>query len=153
MMTATSTAPVHVRDVLVVDDNAADTTLLQAVFRQLHMTHRVHFVADGLEAMAFLHKEGKFAHAPRPAVILLDLNLPKLHGRDVLQQLKQHSELRTIPVMIFSSSAAESDIVDCYALGASAYLVKPFQLDEMVQLMRTVVEFWLSFVRLPPSTP
>jgi CheY-like chemotaxis protein len=152
-MTATSAETQRTKDVLVVDDNAADTALLQAVFRQLQLTHRLHVVADGLEALSFLHKEGKFAHAPRPCVILLDLNLPKLNGREVLQQLKQSSALRTIPVMIFSSSAAEDDILESYEHGANAYLVKPFQLHELVELMRTLVEFWTSHVRLPSSDP
>lgn len=150
-MTAPSVDTARARDVLVVDDNAADTALLQAVFRQLQMTHRLHVVADGLEALSFLHKEGKFAHAPRPALILLDLNLPKLHGRDVLQQLKQHALLRTIPVMIFSSSSAESDIQGSYELGANAYVVKPFELDELLGLMRTLVEFWIDRASLPPG--
>jgi CheY-like chemotaxis protein len=151
MMTGTSAEAARRRDVLVVDDNPADTALLQAVFKQLRLTHTLHVVADGFEALSFLHKEGKFAHAPRPGVILLDLNLPKLHGRELLQRLKQHAVLRTIPVMIFSSSAAENDILESYELGANAYLVKPFQLHELVQLMRTVVEFWLSQVKLPPG--
>ncbi|HKU39020.1 MAG TPA: response regulator [Polyangiales bacterium] len=141
----------HAKDVLVVDDNAADTALLQAVFKQLQLTHRLHVAADGLEALSFLHKEGKFAHAPRPAVILLDLNLPKLAGREVLSQVKQHDQLRTIPVMIFSSSSAEADIRDSYTRGANGYVVKPFQLDELVELIGTLVEFWLTHVSLPPS--
>lgn len=137
------------KDVLVVDDNAADTTLLRAVFRQLQVSHRLHVVEDGQEALSFLHKQGKFAHAPRPAVILLDLNLPKLPGRELLGQLKQHAGLKSIPVMIFSSSSAEADIADSYAKGANAYLVKPFQLHELVTLMRTIVDFWLGKVSLP----
>src|SRR5262245_39673129 len=143
----------HAKDVLVVDDNAADTALLQAAFKQLRLVHRLHVVADGLEALSFLHKEGKFAHAPRPAVILLDLNLPKLPGREVLSQVKQHERLRTIPVMIFSSSAAENDILDSYERGANGYVVKPFQLDELLRLIGTMVEFWLSRVTLPPDDP
>ena len=139
------------KDILVVDDNAADTTLLLAVFKQLQVAHRLHVVADGHEALSFLHKEGKFAHAPRPAVILLDLNLPRLPGRDVLQRLKEQPALRSIPVMIFSSSAAERDIVDSYERGANAYLVKPFQLQELVELMRSVVDFWLAHVAMPPA--
>jgi len=139
------------KDILVVDDNAADTTLLQAVFKQLQVNHRLHVVADGHEALSFLHKEGKFAHAPRPAVILLDLNLPRLPGRDVLSRLKEQPALRTIPVMIFSSSAAERDIVDSYERGANAYLVKPFQLQELVKLMRALVDFWLAQVAIPPA--
>lgn len=150
-MTPTLESQRHAKDVLVVDDNAADTTLLRAVFRQLQVSHRLHVVEDGQEALSFLHKAGKFAHAPRPSVILLDLNLPKLPGRDLLEQLKQNAGLRTIPVMIFSSSAAESDIVDSYRRGANAYLVKPIQLQDLVTLMRAVVDFWLNCVSQPAA--
>jgi CheY-like chemotaxis protein len=150
-MTARPAAKLSASDILVVDDNDADTTLLQAVFKQLQVGHRLHVVADGHEALSFLYKEGKFAHAPRPDVILLDLNLPRLSGREVLQRVKQQPTLRSIPVMIFSSSAAERDIVDSYEHGANAYLVKPFQLQELVKLMRSFVDFWLAHVAMPPD--
>lgn len=138
------------KDVLVVDDNLADTALLLAVFRDLQLTHRLHITTDGEAALSFLHRRGEYAHAPRPDLILLDLNLPKLHGRDVLQEVKQNSALRTIPVMVFSSSAAASDIAASYELGANAYLIKPFQLDDMAQLIRTFVDFWCTRVTLVP---
>jgi CheY-like chemotaxis protein len=139
------------KDVLVVDDNAADTQLLEAVFRDLALKHRLHIVTNGEQALSFVHRQGSYAAAPRPDVVLLDLNLPRLSGRDVLQHLKQHATLRTIPVMVFSSSAAESDVLDSYALGANAYLVKPFQLDELVELVRKFVDFWFVVVTAAPS--
>jgi len=112
--------------------------------------HRLHITTDGEAALSFLHRRGEYAHAPRPDLILLDLNLPKLHGRDVLHQVKQHSALRTIPVMVFTSSAAASDIASSYELGANAYLIKPFQLEDMVDLIRAFVDFWCARVTLVP---
>lgn len=132
------------------DDNAADTALLQAVFRDLAIKHRLHIATDGERALSFLHRQGSYAHAPRPDIILLDLNLPRLAGRDVLQHVKQHAALRTIPVLVFTSSAAERDVLDSYERGANAYLVKPFQLDELVGLVRTLVDFWFVLVTSTP---
>jgi CheY-like chemotaxis protein len=146
----TATTTPSTKDVLVVDDNAADIALLNAVFRDLALQHRLHVAQDGVEALSFLHREGRHAHAPRPDIILLDLNLPKLHGRDVLQQLKQHDALRSIPVMVLSSSAAESDVVESYARGANAYLVKPFQLDDFVDMIRVLIDFWCTRVVTAP---
>jgi chemotaxis family two-component system response regulator Rcp1 len=138
------------KDVLVVDDNLADTALLLAVFRDLQLQHRLHIATDGEAALSFLHRQGQYAHAPRPDLIMLDLNLPKLHGRDVLRQVKQDVALRTIPVMVFTSSAAASDIASSYEAGANAYLIKPFQLEDMVNLIRAFVDFWCTRVTLVP---
>ena len=144
---------VHVPyDLLVVDDNPADAALLQSVFRQLRLSHRLHVVANGLDAFAFLRREGQFFGAPRPAMIWLDLNLPRLHGREVLQRLKSDADLRTIPVLVFSSSAAESDLIESYERGANAYLVKPFDLKDLVKLVDATVDFWLSKVLLAPAS-
>ena len=137
-------------DLLVVDDNPADAALLQSVFRQLRLSHRLHVVANGLDALAFLRREGQYFDAPRPAMIWLDLNLPRLHGRDVLLRLKSDADLRTIPVLVFSSSTAESDLIESYQRGANAYLVKPFDLKDLVQLVDVTVDFWLSKVLLAP---
>jgi CheY-like chemotaxis protein len=139
-------------DLLVVEDNAADAALLQSVFRQLGLTHRLHVVPNGLDALAFLNREGQFAAAPRPALIWLDLNLPKLHGRDVLATLKSDANFRTIPVMVFSSSAAEEDVLESYERGANAYLVKPFELSELIHLVSTTVDFWFGRALLAPAT-
>lgn len=139
-----------IKDVLVVDDNAADIALLSAVFRDLALQHRLHVAHDGIDALSFLHQRGTYANAPRPDLILLDLNLPKLHGRDVLEQLKQHGAFKTIPVMVLSSSAAERDVIDSYERGASAYLIKPFQFDDFVALIRSMVEFWCVRVTTVP---
>lgn len=141
-----------IKDVLIVDDNDADVALLGAVFKDLGLEHRLHVATDGVEALSFLHKEGRFAAVPRPDLILLDLNLPKMHGREVLEQLKQHAALKWIPVMVLSSSSAEHDIIESYERGASAYLVKPFQLDDMVALVKAVIDFWCVRVTMAPRT-
>jgi chemotaxis family two-component system response regulator Rcp1 len=138
-------------DILVVEDNAADAALLQSVFRQLGLNHRLHVVMNGVDALAFLNREGSYAAAPRPALVWLDLNLPKLHGREVLQQVKSDVALRTIPVMVFSSSSADDDVQDSYQRGANAYLVKPFDLKELVNMVAVTVQFWLSTVLLAPA--
>jgi two-component system, chemotaxis family, response regulator Rcp1 len=137
-------------DLLVVDDNPADATLLQSVFRQLGLSHRLHVVGNGFDALAFLRREGQYASAPRPALIWLDLNLPRLHGREVLTRLKSDADLCTIPVMVFTTSAAESDILESYRRGANAYLVKPFDLKDLVKLVDVTVDFWLTKVRSAP---
>jgi two-component system, chemotaxis family, response regulator Rcp1 len=152
MSDQTSAAGVQIPyDVLLVEDNAADAALLQRVFRQLGLRHRLHVVLDGHEAMAFLTRQGAHADAPRPALIWLDLNLPRLHGREVLSQVKSHASLRTIPVMVFSSSSAECDVQESYERGANAYLVKPFELKELVNMVSVAVDFWLSKVLLAPA--
>ena len=137
-------------DILLVEDNAADASLLQSVFRQLGMTHRLHIVVNGLDALAFLKREAPFESAPRPALVLLDLNLPKLPGRDVISRVKADADLRTIPLMVFSSSAADIDVQESYERGANAYLVKPFELQELVKLVKITIEFWLTRVLLAP---
>jgi CheY-like chemotaxis protein len=129
-------------DVLVVDDNLADTALLCTVFEDLKLTHRLHVVSDGEAALSFLHQRGEHSHAPRPDLVLLDLNLPKVHGHAVLQQVKANADLRTIPVMVFSSSAAAGDIAGSYERGANAYLVKPLELEDLEELVRTLAAFW-----------
>ncbi|HET8932008.1 MAG TPA: response regulator [Polyangiales bacterium] len=133
-------------DVLVVDDNLADTALLQTVFQDLRLMHRLHIVTDGEAALSFLHKHGEHAHAPTPDLVLLDLNLPKVHGHAVLQQVKMHTDLRTIPVMVFSSSQAAVDIANSYEHGANAYLVKPLELEELEGLVRALAAFWCNRV-------
>jgi CheY-like chemotaxis protein len=140
-------------DVLIVEDNPADAALLQRVFRQLGLLHRLHVVLDGRAALAFLRREGVHADAPRPAMIWLDLNLPSLHGRDVLANVKSDPSLRSIPVLVFSSSAAEQDVQDSYERGANAYLVKPFELKELVNVVAVSADFWLSTVLLAPAQP
>ena len=137
------------KEVLLVEDSPGDVRLTQEAFRDANGSIRLHVVADGVEAMAFLKKEGPHAYAPRPDIILLDLNLPKMDGREVLAQIKADSGLKTIPTVILTTSEAETDIVKSYQLQANCYLTKPVQFDEFASLVKIVNDFWLTKVKLP----
>jgi chemotaxis family two-component system response regulator Rcp1 len=137
------------REVLLVEDSPGDVRLTQEAFRDANNTIRLHVVADGVEAMDFLKKEGAHAYAPRPDIILLDLNLPKMDGREVLAHIKTDSGLKTIPTVILTTSEAETDIVNSYELQANCYLTKPVQFDEFASLVRIINDFWLTRVKLP----
>jgi CheY-like chemotaxis protein len=135
--------------VLLVEDNPGDIRLTQEAFRHANSSIELHVTTDGVEALAFLQRTGDYRDAPRPDLILLDLNLPKIDGRDVLAQVKQDQQLKAIPIMILSTSDAEEDIRKSYQLGANAYLNKSPQLDAFDSLIRSVDEFWLTRVKLP----
>lgn len=135
--------------VLLVEDSPGDVRLTRDAF--IETNHRVilSVVVDGAEAMAFLRQEGQYGNSPQPDLILLDLNLPKMDGRQVLAEIKEDERLRTIPTIILTTSAAESDIVKSYQLQANAYLSKPVQLDAFDNLIRSISDFWLTKVKLP----
>ena len=135
-------------DVLLVEDNPGDVRLTQETLRDANKSVRLHLVADGVEAMAFLRREGPNALAPRPVLILLDLNLPKMDGREVLAEVKGDINLKTIPIVILTTSDAESDITRSYQLQANCYLTKPVRLEEFESLVKSVNEFWLTKVKL-----
>ncbi|MGA3304588.1 MAG: response regulator [Stellaceae bacterium] len=141
-------------DVLLVEDNPGDVRLTQEAFREANEAIRLHVTRDGEEAIAFLRHQGKYAqaHAPRPHIILLDLNLPKMNGHEFLALLKGDESLKMIPVVILTSSDAEADIVKSYELHANAYLKKPVTLEEFVALVRSINDFWLTKVKLPNKT-
>ena len=136
-------------EVLLVEDSLGDVRLTQEAFRDANKSVRLHVVSDGVEAMAFLRREGDQLHAPRPELILLDLNLPKMDGREVLAQIKSDDSLKTIPTVILTTSEAEADIVKSYQLQANCYLAKPVQFDEFAALVRSINDFWLTKVKLP----
>ncbi len=136
-------------DVLLVEDSPGDVRLTQEAFREANGTINLHVAVDGVEAMAFLKREGAHVSAPRPDLILLDLNLPKMDGREVLVHIKDDTSLRSIPTVILTTSEAEADIVKSYQLQANCYLSKPVQLDEFENLVRTINDFWLTKVKLP----
>jgi CheY-like chemotaxis protein len=136
-------------DVLLVEDSPGDVRLSQEAFRDANPTIRVHVASDGVEAMAFLRREGTHARAPRPDLILLDLNLPRMDGREVLAHIKADDDLKTIPTVILTTSDAEADIVQSYQLQANCYLSKPVQLDEFESLVKSINDFWLTKVKLP----
>jgi CheY-like chemotaxis protein len=136
-------------DVLLVEDSPGDVRLTREAFREANGAIHLHVACDGVEAMAFLRRQGAHAGAPRPDLILLDLNLPKMDGREVLAHIKEDQELKTIPTVILTMSEAEADIVASYQLQANCYLSKPVQLDEFESLVRSINDFWLTKVRLP----
>ena len=135
--------------VLLVEDSPGDVRLTQEAFREANQSILLHVAADGVEAMAFLRREGVHLHAPRPDLILLDLNLPKMDGREVLAHIKEDDNLKTIPTVILTTSDAESDIVKSYELQANCYLNKPVQLDAFEGLVKSINDFWLTKVKLP----
>jgi chemotaxis family two-component system response regulator Rcp1 len=136
-------------EVLLVEDSPGDVRLTREAFRDANMSIHLHVASDGVEAMAFLRHEGAHADAPRPDIILLDLNLPKMDGREVLAHIKEDNSLKTIPTVILTTSAAEADVVKSYQLQANCYLTKPVQLDAFEGLVKSINDFWLSKVKLP----
>lgn len=135
--------------VLLVEDSPGDVRLTQEAFRDANRSIQLHVATDGVEAMAFLRHEKAYADAPRPDLILLDLNLPKMDGREVLAEIKQDDDLKTIPTVILTTSDAEADIVKSYELQANCYLCKPGQLEEFESLVKSINDFWLIKVKLP----
>ena len=136
-------------EVLLVEDSPGDVRLTQEAFRDANMLIHLHVAADGVEAMSFLRKEGTHADAPRPDLILLDLNLPRMDGREVLAHIKADGGLRTIPTVILTTSDSEADIVHSYELQANCYLSKPVQLEAFEALVKSINDFWLTKVKLP----
>jgi len=136
-------------EVLLVEDSPGDVRLTQEAFRDANPAIRLHVAPDGVAAMTFLRREGIHAKAPRPDLILLDLNLPKMDGREVLAHIKDDASLKTIPTVILTTSDAEADIVRSYQLQANCYLSKPVQLDAFESLVGSINDFWLTKVKLP----
>jgi chemotaxis family two-component system response regulator Rcp1 len=136
-------------DILLVEDNEGDIRLMREVLGEISPTARLHVVTDGAEAMEFLGYQGRYLDASRPSVILLDLNLPKLHGREVLARVKTNPHLQTIPVIVLTSSEAESDVESSYKLMANSYLRKPANWDEFERMVISLNNFWFMRVKLP----
>jgi CheY-like chemotaxis protein len=136
-------------EVLLVEDNPGDVRLTQEVLREGKISNRLSVATDGVEALAFLRRQDAHADAPRPDLILLDLNLPKKDGREVLAELKEDEALRQIPVIILTTSKAEEDIIKSYELYANCYITKPVDFDQFVNVVRSIEDFWLCLVRLP----
>ena len=135
--------------VLLVEDSPGDVRLTQEAFRDANMSIHLHVASDGVEAMEFLRKEKSHIDAPRPDLILLDLNLPRMDGRDVLAHIKADENLKTIPTVILTTSDAEADIVRSYQLQANCYLSKPVELDAFESLVKSINDFWLTKAKLP----
>jgi two-component system, chemotaxis family, response regulator Rcp1 len=136
-------------DVLLVEDSPGDVRLTQEALRDANRAIHLHVAVDGIEAMTFLRREGQHARAPRPDLILLDLNLPKMDGREVLAQIKADESLKTIPTIILTTSEAEADITKSYQLQANCFLSKPVQLDAFESLVKSINDFWLTKAKLP----
>ncbi len=139
--------------VLLVEDSPGDVRLTQEAFRDANTAIQLHVANDGVEAMAFLKHEGAHAAAPRPDLILLDLNLPRMDGREVLTHIKEDEDLKTIPTVILTTSESQADIAKSYQLQANCYLTKPVQLDAFESLVKSINDFWLTKVRLPQQRP
>ena len=143
--------PVRPIDILLVEDSPADVRLTREALKEAKVLNTLHVVQDGMAALAFLRKEGQYAGSPRPDLILLDLNLPKKDGREVLAEIKQDENLKRIPVVVLTTSRAEEDVVRSYNLHANAYVTKPVDLTQFLEVIRAIEEFWLAVVTLPPG--
>src|SRR3989304_2196312 len=135
-------------EILMVEDNPADVRLTREAFKDAKVLNHMNIVVDGEEAMAFLRQEGKYADAPRPDLILLDLNLPKKDGREVLAEIKKDPELKRIPIVVLTTSDDEKDVFKAYDLHVNAYVTKPVDLHQFMKVVEAVEDFWLTVVRL-----
>jgi CheY-like chemotaxis protein len=136
-------------EILLVEDNPADVRLIREAFKDGKVANVLHTVEDGVEAMAYLRRENTYATATRPDLILLDLNLPRKDGREVLAEIKADGNLKRIPVVILTSSKAEEDVFKTYNLHANAYVAKPVFLEQFIEAVRSIEHFWLAIVKLP----
>jgi CheY-like chemotaxis protein len=138
-------------EILLVEDNAGDVRLAIEALKDAKVHNNLTTVSDGASALALLRRQGKYAKSPRPDLILLDLNLPGKDGREVLSEIKADPQLRMIPVVVLTTSQAEEDILRAYNLQANCYIAKPVDLDRFAQIVRSIEDFWLTIVKLPPS--
>ncbi|NYB25816.1 MAG: response regulator [Methanobacteriaceae archaeon] len=136
-------------EILLVEDNEGDIGLVEEVFEEGRINNNLNITEDGEEAMEFLRKEGEFANSPRPDLILLDLNLPKKDGREVLEEIKEDENLRRIPVVVLTTSKAEKDILKSYDMHANSYITKPVDFDQFIKVIKSIEDFWLEVVKLP----
>ena len=141
---------VRIVELLLVEDNPGDARLTIEALKDAKVRNNLNWVEDGVEAMAFLRREGKYIDAPRPDVVLLDLNLPKKDGMEVLAEIKMDENLKRIPVVILTASNADEDIVKTYNLHANCYIRKPLGLNQFLEVVKSIEDFWLTIVKLPP---
>jgi len=138
-------------DILLVEDNPGDVRLAQEALKESKVRNKLYVVDDGVEAMDFLRKQGKYAGSPRPDLILLDLNLPRKSGREVLAEVKTDEDLRRIPIVVLTVSRAEEDVIKCYNHHANCYITKPLDFNQFMEVTKAIDDFWLTIVRLPPK--
>ncbi len=141
---------VRLVEILLVEDSPSDAELTAEALRESGLRNRLSLAEDGVDALEFLRQQGKYADAPRPDLILLDLNLPRKDGREVLAEIKADVDLRRIPVVVLTTSAAEEDVVRAYNLNANCYISKPVDLEQFIEVIKSIDDFWLTVVRLPP---
>jgi two-component system, chemotaxis family, response regulator Rcp1 len=146
MSTRTGNRPI---EILLVEDNPGDARLTEEALKEGKVRNNLHHVRDGVEAMRFLERQGEYKEKPRPDLILLDLNLPRKDGREVLADMRKNPELKTIPVVVLTTSEAEQDVVRTYELCANCYITKPVDLEKFITIVRSIEDFWLTIVRLP----
>jgi chemotaxis family two-component system response regulator Rcp1 len=139
-------------EILLVEDNPGDVRLTKEALKESKIRNTLHVAEDGVEAIAFLRKEGKYATMPRPDIIILDLNLPRKDGREVLAEIKVDEDLKRIPVVVLTTSRAEEDILKTYNLHANCYITKPVNLDQFVKIVSAIEDFWLTIVKLPDGS-
>jgi CheY-like chemotaxis protein len=137
-------------EVLLAEDSPADVRLTQEVLRDARVANQLHVVSDGEQAMAFLRQEGRYAGRSRPDLLLLDLNLPRKDGREVLAEIAADPDLQNLPVVVLTTSSAESDVLAAYEAHVNAYVTKPVELDAFIRVVRSIEDFWLSIVKFPP---
>ena len=142
-------APSKAVEILLIEDNPGDARLAREALRDAKVRNNLSWVPDGVEGMAYLRREGKYSQSARPDLILLDLNLPRKDGREVLSEIKADENLRRIPVVILTTSQAEEDILRAYHLNANCYITKPVDLEQFMKVVKTIEDFWLTIVRLP----
>jgi CheY-like chemotaxis protein len=145
----TQSLPGRAIEVLLVEDDPGDVLMTKEAFEDYKLKNTLHVVNDGVEAMDFLRRQGEHADAPRPDLVLLDLNLPRMDGREVLQAIKSDPELASIPVVVLTTSEAEEDVLRSYSLHANAYVTKPVDFDRFIQVVRQIDDFFVTVVRLP----
>ena len=138
-------------EILLIEDNPGDVRLTQEALREGKVINNLAVVSDGVEALAYLRQKGRYAGATRPDVILLDLNLPRKDGREVLQEIKEDPNLKRIPVVVITSSSAEEDVLRSYNLHANCYISKPVDLEQFVTVVKSIEDFWMGIVKLPPK--
>lgn len=138
-------------EILLVEDNPGDARLAVEALKDSKLKNNMNVVGDGVEAMDFLHRKGKYSNAPRPDLILLDLNLPRKDGREVLDEIKTDDNLKRIPVVILTISKAEEDILTAYNLHANCFITKPLDLNQFMTVVKSIEDFWLTIVKLPPD--
>ena len=138
-------------EILLVEDNPGDARLAVEALKDSQVRNNLYHVKDGVEAMDFLNRRGSYADVPVPDLILLDLNLPRKDGREVLEEIKEDPELKLVPVVVLTTSEAERDLVRTYDLHANAYVVKPIDLDRFVEVVQAIEDFWFAIVKLPPK--